>query len=173
MKLNGKEITLFKKRHARDYILYSLIIAIGILLDQLTKYLCVLYLKGADAITIIKGHVLLDYTENRGAAFGMLENHRWIFLIVSTVTIIGLGIYLYLGHAENTLYAVAIAMIVSGGIGNMIDRVILGYVVDFIKVPWFATFNGADSFVCVGAGLLVLALIIDLVKEYKSSKAEG
>ena len=62
---------------------------------------------------------------------------------------------------------VSVAMIISGGIGNMIDRTALGYVVDFIdfRLINFAVFNGADSFVCVGAGILVLALILDIVKE--------
>lgn len=169
MKFNGKEIELFKKRSLADYILYTLIIAVGIILDQLTKYLCVLYLKGAAPITIIKGHLLLRYDENTGAAFGMLKDARWVFIIVSTVTILALAAFLYLGHAPSKLYAVSVSMIVSGGIANMIDRLALGYVVDFIYVPWFANFNGADSFVCVGAGLLILALIIDLVKEYKET----
>jgi len=58
-------------------------------------------------------------------------------------------------------------MIISGGIGNMIDRTLLGYVVDFIdfRLINFAVFNGADSFVCVGAGILILALILDIIKE--------
>ena len=167
MKFNGKEIALVKKKSAFDYILYSLIIVGGIIIDQITKYLCVLYLKAAEDITIIKGHLLLSYVENRGAAFGMLKDDRWVFIIASTVTIIAMTLYLYLGHADKKLFAVSVAMIVSGGIGNMIDRLALGYVVDFIKVPWFATFNGADSFVCVGAGLLILALVLDMIEEYK------
>ena len=67
------------------------------------------------------------------------------------------------------------AMIISGGIGNMIDRIALGYVVDFIDFTLidFAVFNGADSFVCVGAGLLILALILDIVKEQKAEKEKN
>ena len=66
-------------------------------------------------------------------------------------------------------------MIISGGIGNMIDRLMLGYVVDFIdfRLINFAVFNGADSFVCVGAGLLILALIKDIVDESKAKKQDG
>ena len=176
---------LVKKRSAVDYIIYTAIIAVGIITDQLTKYLAVANLKAIGTFPIIKDAVHLTYVENRGAAFGMLADKREVFIIISSVTIVALLLYLYLGHAEKRLYAVSLAMIVSGGIGNMIDRIALGYVVDFIdcrfvKYPvpsggewgWqtFPVFNGADSFVCVGAALLVLALIIDIVKESKAEK---
>ena len=109
-------------------------------------------------------------------------DQRWIFISVSAVAIIAFLLYLYLGHAENMLYAVSLSMVISGGIGNMIDRLGFGFyvnpdgmgeVIDFIDFCgiWNAIFNGADSFVCVGAGLLILALVIDLVKEYKAEKA--
>jgi len=178
---------LVKKRGAVEYIIYTAIIAIGIIADQLTKYLSVLHLKAIGTYPIIEGAVHLTYVENRGAAFGMLADKREIFIVISSVTIVALLLYLYLGHAEKRLYAVSLAMIVSGGIGNMIDRVALGYVVDFIdcrfvKYPvlsygewtWrsFPVFNGADSFVCVGAALLVLALFIDITREKKSGKAK-
>ena len=113
----------------------------------------------------------LKYVLNPGAAFGMLANHRWVFIIISTVAILALGAYLFMGKAQNKLYSTSIALIVSGGIGNMIDRIFLGKVVDFIDfilVP--AVFNVADTFICVGAALLILALIIDIVKEYKNEK---
>jgi lipoprotein signal peptidase len=83
------------------------------------------------------------------------------------------------------LYGVSISMVVSGGIGNMIDRLGFGFyvnpqtgmgeVVDFIDFCgiWNAIFNGADSFVCVGAGLLMLALILDLIKEFKKEKEKA
>lgn len=160
---------LFKKKTPFEYVLYTAIIAAGIILDQLTKYLSVLYLKAVETVPIIEGVIHLTYVENTGAAFGMLKNHRWVFIAVSFVSIIAFALYLYLGHAENKLYAVSISMVVSGGIGNMIDRLALGYVVDFIdfRLINFAVFNGADSFVCVGAGLLILALILDLRKEIR------
>ena len=70
------------------------------------------------------------------------------------------------------LFSIGVAMVVSGGIGNMIDRVVLGYVVDFLNFELinFAIFNVADSFVCVGAGLMVLSLLIDIIKEAKEKK---
>ena len=165
---------LYVKKSYKDYVLYSVIIAVGIFLDWLTKFLSVKFLKPIGKRPIIEGVIQLRYLENTGAAFGMMKNAPWIFNTVSVVTIIAMSAYLYLGHAENNLYAVASAMIVSGGIGNMIDRVSLKYVVDFIdfRLIDFAVFNGADSFICVGAGLLILALVIDVVKEYRKERSK-
>lgn len=161
------------KKAPRDYIIYSIIIAVGIILDQITKALAVAYLKAIETFPLIEGVLHLTYAENTGMAFGMMKNHRWVFMVTSTILILAMGFYLYAVESESRLYDVAIAMVVSGGIGNMIDRIGLGYVVDFIdfRLINFAVFNGADSFVCVGAGLLMLALILDLVKEAKAKKA--
>ena len=156
-------------------IIYSLIILVGIGIDQLTKFLSVKFLSPLDTFPIIKDVIHLTYVENKGAAFGMLANHRWVFIVISTVTIIALAAFLYLGKASNMLYGVAISMIISGGIGNMIDRLALGYVVDFIDFTLidFAVFNGADSFVCVGAGLMVLAMLLDIAKESRVKREGG
>ena len=95
-------------------------------------------------------------------------------MIVSAVAITTMLAYLYFGHATSRLYEISLAMVISGGIGNMIDRVALGYVVDFIdfRLINFAVFNGADSFVCVGAGLLILALILEIFEETKSKSGD-
>ncbi len=164
-----------KKMKARDYVIYSAIVALGIFLDQLTKWLAVKFLSPIETFPIIDGVIHLTYHTNTGAAFGMLADKRYIFMIASTVMIVGLGLYLYLGFCENRLYGIAVSMIISGGIGNMIDRIALGYVVDFIdfRLIDFAIFNGADSFVCVGAGLLILALVLDIIRETKAKKNPG
>ena len=164
MKKHNRRKVLNKKK---QLILYTAIIALATALDQLTKLLAVKFLLPVNTHPIIEGVIHLTYHENRGAAFGILSEHRWVFLSVSTVMIVGLLIYLYMGKCENMLYGVSISMIIGGGIGNMIDRLALGYVVDFIdfRLINFAIFNGADSFVCVGAGLLILALVIDIIKE--------
>ena len=164
-----------KKRNTLYYVIYSAIIALGVILDQLTKWLAVTYLKPIDKIPIINGFLHLDYDTNTGMAFSMLDgaDERWIFITVSSVLIVAMSLYLYFGMPTNTLYAVSISMVISGGIGNMIDRVFLGYVHDFIYLRLInATFNGADSFVCIGAGLLIFALIRDTVIEYKKEKAK-
>ncbi len=166
---------ILKKRTALEYVIYSVIIVLGIILDQLTKLLAVKFLMPVHTVPIIRDVLHLTYVENTGAAFGMLKDHRWVFIVVSTVTIIAILSILYLGHAEGKLYGIALSMICSGGIGNMIDRLALGYVVDFIdfRLINFAVFNGADSFVTVGAGILILALILDMKNELAKAKGEG
>ena len=164
----------FRKRSLADYIMYSLITVIGIVIDQVTKLLAVTYLKPIGVCPIIDGVVQLHFTTNPGMAFGLAKDHRWVFMTASVIMIAAMGIYLFGGLAENRLYAVSVAMVLSGGIGNMIDRIALGSVIDFIEVTFvdFAIFNGADSFVCVGAGMLVLAMVLDIIKEAKSAKEQ-
>ncbi len=161
-----------KKLKAKSYIIYTAIIAVGIILDQLTKWLAVEFLKPINTFPIIRNALHLTYVENRGAAFGMLAESRWVFIIISSITIAALLFILYFGYTVKPLYTVALSMIISGGIGNMIDRLMLGYVVDFIdfRLINFAVFNGADSFVCIGAGLLILALLLEIIKESKAKK---
>ena len=151
------------------------IIAGVIGLDQLTKWLTVVNLEEWESFPLWQDVFHFTYVKNTGMAFGMLKEHRWVFMLVSTILILGMGIYLYGMKSENRLYDVSMALILSGGIGNMIDRIFLGYVVDFIDCRFinFAVFNGADSFVCVGAGLLMLALILDIVKEFKKEKEKA
>ena len=162
----------FKKRRPLDYIIYSAVILLGIGLDQLTKWLAVTYLKPIDEVAIIEGVLHLKFHLNPGAAFGSLQNQPYIFNTLSVIIIIGMSLYLFFGHAERMLGAIASAMIISGGIGNMIDRIAFGEVTDFIyfKLIDFAIFNGADSFVCVGAGLLVLSLLLDIIKEEREKR---
>lgn len=145
-----------------------------VFLDQLTKYLTVLYLKTVSTVPLWEGVLHLTYVENTGAAFGIMKDQRWLFMTVSSVAIVALLIYLFWKKPQSKLECVALTFIIGGGIGNMIDRVALGYVVDMIdfRLINFAVFNVADSFVCVGAGLLMLWLILSAVAEYKAEKAK-
>ncbi|MBR5449430.1 MAG: signal peptidase II [Clostridia bacterium] len=175
---------LFVKKRVSDYAIFSVIIVVGIILDQLTKWLAVTYLKPiwSDSVPIIEGVLQLTYAENTGAAFSMLSDAPWVFKSISTVAIIAMAIYLYGCKGGRRLQDVALAMIVSGGIGNMIDRLsfygllpmnegvtVVRDFIDFCLID-FAIFNGADSFVCVGAGLLILSLILDMKDEYKKEQ---
>lgn len=152
-------------------------IVIGIIfLDQLTKWLAVIFLKGSAPAVIIKNVFRFTYLENRGAAFGMLSEHRWVFLIISTVAIVAIIFYMIKFKPKSKIERVAIAFMAGGGIGNMVDRIALGYVIDFIDFyafpkVWSYIFNVADSFVCIGAGLLVLYLVQEMIKEAKAIKA--
>jgi signal peptidase II len=153
------------------------LIAVTVFLDQITKYLTILYLKPIDTQPLWEGVLHLTYVENTGAAFGMMKDSRWIFMVTSTVAIIGILVYMvYRTYIKKNplpwVEALSLSFIVGGGIGNMIDRTLLGYVVDMIdfRLINFAVFNVADSFVCVGAGLMVLYLIREMVKEAKVEK---
>lgn len=162
-----------KKLKAIYYVIYTAVILGGIGIDQLSKLLAVKLLAPVGSVPIWSGVLHLTYVENKGAAFGMLADHRWVFMTVSSIAIIGIALYLYSGRSTGKLFTSALMLIVSGGIGNMIDRLALGYVVDFIDFALidFAVFNIADSFVCVGAGILILSLVLDIVSETKLAKA--
>jgi len=125
-----------------------------------------------ETIPVIEDVFHFTYIRNEGAAFGMLSNHRWVFMIISTVALIALSVYLFKFCKERMLTRIGIALIIGGGIGNMIDRIILGYVVDMIDCRFidFYVFNIADSCVCVGAGIVLLGFILDFIKELKEKK---
>lgn len=141
-------------------ICFFLVIAGIISADVLTKYLAASYLKAAD-IEIIKDVLYLSYTENRGAAFGILQNHRWLFISVTVIFVICMIGYILLKKPKSRLAVMSFAFICGGGIGNLIDRIFLSYVIDFIdfRIINFPVFNVADIFVSVGAALMFIYII--------------
>lgn len=143
-----------------------------VFLDQLSKWLAVIYLEGNAPFYFIPGFLRFSYVENRGAAFGMLADNRWVFLILSSLTIICLIVFMFVSKPKCRMERVGLALILAGGIGNMIDRVFLGYVIDFIDFYsiWNYVFNIADSCVCIGVALLILYVIKLSIDEYKASK---
>jgi signal peptidase II len=135
------------------------IVAFVVFLDQLTKYLAVKYLMLIGSYPVIKNFFHLTYVENKGAAFGMLQN-KTLFFIVITVIVGAVLIYSMIKLPGNSVYNYTLAMILGGAIGNLIDRVRLGYVVDFIDFKFFpAVFNVADSFIVIGAIILGYLMI--------------
>ncbi len=155
--------------------IYALIIIFGVAFDQITKYTVAHYLPvdASPDLPVWDGVFSLRCISNDGAAFGMLDDKRWLFMTVSTVVIIGMLVFLFFKHKNiSKPLGIALAMVVSGGIGNMIDRVLLGYVIDFIYfVPIdFPCFNVADSFVCIGAGLMFIAVLFFEKDESKDAK---
>ena len=161
-------------RHTRPW-LYLIVAAGFVALDQLTKWLCIWYLKARGSVTLIPGLLRLTYLENRGAAFGSLTSHRWVFMVLSTVAITAMIVYLLRYAEPNRLLRWTLALIIGGGVGNMIDRVALGYVVDMIDFYgiWPYIFNVADSCVCIGAGMMVLYFILAARAENKAKQDGG
>ncbi len=153
-------------------ILTFFIMAAVIAVDTVTKVLAASCLADG-AVTVIPGVLEFVYVENRGAAFGMLADHRWVFLAASSAAIAAIVGYLAVKRPPSRLIRVSLALIAGGGVGNMIDRVARGYVTDFINATFvdFYVFNVADSCVCVGCGLLIIWMIADSVREYHEKKA--
>ena len=155
-----------------DMILYILIIAFVIAADQLTKVWASSALTEITTMPVIEDVIHFTYVENRGAAFGMLADHRWIFMILSVLGIGALFLWMLFDKSLTKPMKVILAMIIGGGIGNMIDRIMLGYVVDFIDCRFidFYVFNVADSFVTVGCFLFVILIVLTELKEHKNKK---
>ena len=153
------------------------LMAVTVILDQVSKYIVIANIGLHESIEIIPGILRFTYIQNDGAAFGSMDDHRWVFMLLSTVAIVAILVFLFWKKPQDKLLLSALIMVTGGGIGNMIDRVALGYVIDFIDFCafpkiWMWIFNVADSFVCVGAGVLALWMILDTIKEYKKEKAE-
>ena len=123
------------------------LLIISILIDQITKYFVSNLNK---TIEIIPNILSFQYVENYGAVFGIMQGSNNILIGISCLVCIGLIYYLYKQKKENKKVSIAWYMILSGGIGNLIDRIFRGYVVDFIATPFIATFNVAESFVVIG-----------------------
>ncbi|MBR2951480.1 MAG: signal peptidase II [Clostridia bacterium] len=155
-------------------IVAALTLVLAIILDVVTKKIVVDNMALYEEIPVIKGVFHWKYIQNRGAAFGMLADNREVFLVISSVAIVVMAIYLLFTRTDRLWWMIGIGMLVGGGIGNMIDRIALGYVVDFIYVALidFAVFNVADCFVCVGVALLMYLSVLDLVREYKEGKTK-
>ncbi len=152
-----------KKRNRLLLDLLALIVLVAI--DQAAKYFAIIKLKGQPAIPIIPNVFELNYLENRGAAFGLLQNQKFFFLF-SGMIILFVILFVLLKIPEKKKYRlmnIFLVMIVSGGIGNMIDRVRFEYVVDFLSFVLidFPIFNVADMYVTISmAGLAILILFV-------------
>ena len=140
--------------------MYEAIIAILIGLDQVIKHWALNSLKDMETVPVIKNIFNLTYVENRGAAFGMLQNNQTIFILVAAIASI-FGLYYLHTKKVNNLGKIGILLVISGAIGNLIDRVRLGFVVDYLDfhIIWSYVFNLADCFVVVETILLCLYII--------------
>jgi signal peptidase II len=156
-------------------ILAGIIILFSIVSDQLTKLWAVDVLKDGESIKLIGNFLRFTYAENKGAAFSILQNQLWFFIIA---TVVMLGILSYMFFMTKNLTPVSrlsISMIAGGAIGNFIDRLRIGYVVDFIDVRFgsfynFPIFNIADSFVVCGT---ILMIILILFNKFEKSDING
>lgn len=163
--MNKKE-----KRRIRA-IMLSVDIAVAALLlalDQFTKHLAITHLKNKPAMVLIENILELDYLENRGSAFGMLQNQKFFILFVGVIFLAVILFFLFKlpGEKKFRIVHILLAAVIAGGIGNMIDRFRFDYVVDFISfvLIHFPVFNVADCYIVVSV-ILLFILFLFVFKE--------
>ena len=144
-------------------MLYVLIIVL-LVIDQLSKYEIKNILQLGESISIIPNVFNLTYIQNRGAAFGFMQNKQIIFVIIAII-MFGIGIYCIQQKKYNKMEKFSISLIVAGACGNALDRIFNGYVTDFIdfRFIWKYIFNIADIYIVVG---VIIFIIANIKKEY-------
>lgn len=153
--------------------MYAILFVVLVAIDQVTKYLAIMNLKGKEEIIIIDKWLYLTYVENSGAAFGIFQNATILFTVLTIAIVFGIMWYL-LKESNNVgiFLKLPLVMILAGAIGNLIDRIHLGYVVDFIHSPLgglynFPVFNFADIYVTCSAIFLIIYLLFTEEKNAK------
>ena len=150
--------------------------AVILIADQLVKYLVAANFELFYTTPIIKGLLEFCYLRNDGAAMGMLSGNRVFLIALPAVMIIAILFFEFSGKIKSSFLMWALSLVVGGGIGNLIDRIRFGYVVDFIRFPvsfFNYSFNIADCAVTIGAAMMIIYLIIDIFRSDKSDKKDG
>ncbi|MGN1051257.1 MAG: signal peptidase II [Acutalibacteraceae bacterium] len=152
------------------YLMTFFSIALTVIIDQIIKYFVVLNLKPVGTMEVIPNIFNLTYVENRGVAFGMFKNLPWLFILITAVFIFCLLFFTFKFKIKSKLCLASVILICGGGIGNMIDRIINHYVVDYLSLSFFPPVcNFADYCVTVGC-VLLLIYIIFLSDFFKNEK---
>ena len=166
MKPGGMDMAEWREGAGRRALGWYVLALAVVVLDHITKYLASISLNYGELVALLP---VLDLTllHNSGAAFSFLSDaggwQRWFFTIVATVTSVWFALWLYRLPAGKHRLAAGLALILGGALGNLIDRVLLGHVVDFIFFHWddsyFPAFNVADSAITIGAILMVIDVL--------------
>ena len=142
-------------------MIFALVIVLGIVLDQVSKWLIVRSLPVGSGFEVIPGVLDIHHVHNTGAAWSMFNENTMGLAIFSLVMLLGLSIWFCRVPCENLRLRLAISVVISGAVGNMIDRFRLGYVVDFLELPHWPVFNVADMLLCGGVAALAVLLLLD------------
>lgn len=159
------------------FALAAALVLVGI--DQLTKWLAVNYVKPEGTINLIsfgdKEWLNLTYQQNTGAAFSILRDKQLFLIILTSIVILGVIILMLTKRVKKPVYVWSFSLIIAGGIGNLIDRIAHGYVVDFIdfRIIKFAVFNFADICAVVGTIILVLFYFAEEIKNSREKKKKA
>lgn len=138
-----------------------LIIFLLVALDQITKYLSIQHLKGEGSVSFLPGFIELKYTENTGAAFSILEGQTFFFVLITIAVLIFIFFMIKTKKVKHITGKVASIIIISGAIGNLIDRILHGFVVDMFNFTFmnFAIFNVADIYITIGGMILCVYIL--------------
>lgn len=150
------------------YIPFTIISGVGILIDQLTKAIIDRNMQLFDSVAVAENFFHITYVRNKGAAFSFLSHASWrlpFFITVSFVAALVILVAFRKLRDDQKLAHISLAMIFSGAVGNLIDRIRLGEVIDFLDAHWhrhhWPAFNVADSLICVGVFLLAIDMILE------------
>jgi signal peptidase II len=151
-------------------MLYFIFAALAAALDQLLKHWAAAALSGGGGLDLIPGVIHLTYVENTGAAFSILSNMRWVLVAVSAVCVIVLAFTL-IRYRASALCKLGLAAVLGGAVGNMIDRILTGRVIDMFELEFmnFAIFNVADCFITVGGLVFCVSLLLSPGAKRKKS----
>jgi len=144
-------------------LLYYLIAVIIIALDQWTKHLVLTYMERGESVPLIAEVFQLTSHRNMGAAFGILQNQRWLFIIITLAVVIGIVYSLIRIGRTQPRVSLALSLVLGGAVGNFIDRAATGQVVDFLDFTLinFPIFNVADMAITIGVGILLLDVLLE------------
>lgn len=159
-------------------MIYYIIAFVAFLVDQGTKYLIASRMELTEQISVIGNFFLITSHRNRGAAFGILENQRWFFIVITIIVVVGIIWYLKkVMKTNNKLLPLALSLVLGGAVGNFIDRVLSGEVVDFLQFNFgsyqFPIFNVADSCIVIGVALIILDSLLDMKRNPANPNTEG
>jgi len=149
-----------------------LISLLAIILDQVTKYAAVDYLKEIGSVKVIDGVLNFTYAENTGAAFSLFSGARWGFIVFTLVITAAMIVILQKKIVHHPVGRIGMYMVIGGAIGNFIDRLIFGYVVDMFEFTFvdFAIFNVADIFLTVGEVLIGIYIIFFITRKHSEGE---
>lgn len=147
-------------------MIYPLIAAAVIAIDQITKYMVRSSMQPGDSIPVIGEWMRILYVRNNGTAFSMFAGNKWITVVLTSALIIACLVFV-IREARSGSKAVSILLtfVIAGGVSNLIDRLALGYVTDMISCGSFAVFNAADIAVTCGCALTILFVLLEMKKE--------
>jgi len=152
--------------------LASIVIAVLMAADRLLKAAAESSLQGLDDYPKLDGFIALHYIKNTGAAFGIFSGKTKLLALCTGIVLLAGFVLLMSGRIKSKLLFASAVLIISGGLGNLYDRVFVGYVVDYIELLFvsFAVFNFADCLITVGSTLIIIYIIVDTVREAKEKR---